>query len=83
MTEGLKRKEDSWDFDGTRRHHIRLGLRLTHAERLRWLEETVDEMRQLQGLAQQGRKIEDLTSEELRTRSVLGTSRSAGSRTEP
>lgn len=44
-------QEDAWDFDGTRRHYIRLGLRLTHAERLRWLEETVDEMRQLQGLA--------------------------------
>jgi len=50
------RKEDVWDFDGTRRHHIRLGLRLTPAERLRWLEETVDEMRRLQGLA---RKVEE------------------------
>lgn len=52
-------KEDSWDFEGTRRHHIRLGLRLTPAERLRWLEETVDEMRRLQGLAQQCRKVEE------------------------
>jgi hypothetical protein len=46
-----------WDFAGTRRHHIRLGLQMTPAERLRWLEETVDEMRQLQGLARKGRKI--------------------------
>jgi hypothetical protein len=51
-------KEDSWDFEGTRRHHIRLGLRLTPTERLRWLEETVDEMRRLQGLARHGRKVE-------------------------
>jgi hypothetical protein len=52
-------QEDTWDFEGTRRHHIRLGLRLTPAERLRWLEETVDEMRQLQGLARKGRRIGD------------------------
>ena len=50
---------DSWDFEGTRRHHLEMGLRMTPAERLRWLEETVDEMRRLQGLAQFGRKIED------------------------
>jgi hypothetical protein len=53
----VEKLEPSWDFDGTRRHHIRTGLRLTPAERLRWLEETVDEMRQLQGLARQGRII--------------------------
>ncbi len=52
-------KEDSWDFEGTRRHHIRLGLQLTPTERLRWLEETVDEMRRLQGLARHGRKVEE------------------------
>jgi hypothetical protein len=52
-------KEDFWDFEGARRHHIRLGLRLTPAERLRWLEETVDEMRLLQGLARQGQKVEE------------------------
>jgi len=51
------REEDVWDFAGTRRHHIRRGLRLTPAERLRWLEETVDEMRQLQGLARFGRTV--------------------------
>lgn len=53
------REEDVWDFAGTRRHHLRRGLRLTPAERLRWLEETVDEMRRLQGLARSGRKIEE------------------------
>jgi len=55
-------KEDSWSFEGARRHHIRQGLRLTPAERLRWLEETVEEMRRLQGLARHGRKIADLGS---------------------
>lgn len=53
------RQEETWDFEGTRRHHIRSGLRLTPLERLRWLEETVDEMRRLQGLARKGRKIQE------------------------
>ncbi len=53
------REEDVWDFAGTRRHHIRRGLQLTPAERLRWLEETVDEMRRLQGLARFGRPTEE------------------------
>ena len=52
-----EQKEVTWDFEGTRRHHIRLGLQMTPAERLRWLEETVDEMRQFQGLARQGRSF--------------------------
>ena len=42
MTESTR--EETWSFEGTRRHHIRSGLRLTPMERLRWLEETVDEM---------------------------------------
>lgn len=50
-------KQSGWDFEGTRRHHLRHGLRLTPAERLRWLEETVDEMRRLQGLARKGRRV--------------------------
>ena len=53
------RQEEAWDFEGTRRHHIRSGLRLTPLERLRWLEETVDEMRRLQGLARKGRKVRE------------------------
>lgn len=47
--------EITWDFEGTRRHHIRLGLQMTPAERLRWLEDTVEEMRLLQGLARKSR----------------------------
>jgi hypothetical protein len=54
-----EQEEDVWDFAGTLRHHIRRGLQLTPAERLRWLEETVDEMRRLQGLARFGRPIEE------------------------
>jgi len=50
-------KPGDWSFAGARRQHLRRGLRLTPAERLRWLEETVDEMRRLQGLARQGRPI--------------------------
>ena len=62
MSESPKPKgqsQDVWDFEGTRRHHIRRGLQLTPAERLRWLEETVDEMRRLQGLARLGRTTQD------------------------
>lgn len=54
-----ERQKEAWDFEGTRRHHIRSGLRLTPMERLRWLEETVDEMRRLQGLARTGRRIQE------------------------
>ena len=54
-----ERQEETWDFEGTRRQHIRSGLRLTPLERLRWLEETVDEMRRLQGLARKGRKMQE------------------------
>ena len=54
-----EREDDAWDFAGTRRRHLRQGLRLTPAERLRWLEETVDEMRRLQGLARFGRPVEE------------------------
>ena len=49
----------SWDFEGARRHHLRQAMRMTPAERLRWLEETVDEMRRLQGLARLGRAIDE------------------------
>lgn len=48
-----------WDFEGTRRHHLELGLSLTPVQRLRWLEETVEEMRALQGLARKGRPVSE------------------------
>ena len=52
------KEEIAWDFEGARRHHLRLGLQMTPVERLRWLEETVEEMRRLQGLARRGRKVD-------------------------
>ena len=58
--------ESTWDFEGTRRHHLRLGLQMTPVERLRWLEEMVDEMRQLQGLARKGRTVGGVESGDAR-----------------
>ena len=45
-------KELSWSFEEHRRRQIRRGLDLTPAERLRWLEESVAELR---GLLDQSR----------------------------
>jgi hypothetical protein len=41
-------------FEGHSRRQARLGLKLTPAERLRWLEQTMEEMRRLVGRARQG-----------------------------
>lgn len=53
--------DESASFDrGFGRHALRqarMGLRLTPAERLRWLERTMDELRRLLGRAKQGRPI--------------------------
>ena len=38
-------------FEGHLRRQATLGLRLTPAERLRWLEQTMDELRRLVGRA--------------------------------
>ena len=40
-----------WDYEGHRRRQARRGLAMTPAERLRWLEETTEEMRKLLGRA--------------------------------
>ena len=47
------RSEDGFDrgWDGHRRRQARIGLGLTPLQRLRWLEETVDEMRRILGRA--------------------------------
>ena len=42
-------------FEGHSRRQAKLGLKLTPAERLRWLEQTMDELRGLLGRARQGR----------------------------
>ncbi|MFN0241830.1 MAG: hypothetical protein ACKVWV_02975 [Planctomycetota bacterium] len=49
--------DDGWE--GHRRRQARLGLSLTPAERLRWLEETMATMRRLQGRARLGRPISE------------------------
>ncbi len=40
-----------WGFEGARRFALELALRMTPAERLGWLEDTMVEMRSLCGLA--------------------------------
>ena len=42
-------------FEGHSRRQARLGIKLTPAERLRWLEQTMEELRGLLGRARQGR----------------------------
>jgi predicted oxidoreductase len=49
-------------FDGHSRRQARLGLTLTPAERLRWLEETMDQLRPLVGRARQGRPVKQEAS---------------------
>lgn len=44
-------------YDGHARRQAGLGLRLTPAERLRWLEQTMEELRRVVGRARQGRPI--------------------------
>jgi len=47
------RSVDGFDrgWTGHRRHHARIGLGLTPLQRLRWLEQTMDEMRSILGRA--------------------------------
>ncbi len=44
-------------FEGHSRRQARIGLRLTPAERLRWLEQTMEELRPLIGRARLGRPV--------------------------
>ncbi len=54
----------SWrDWD--RRHEIRIGLSMTPAERLQWLEDTVEELRPWVGLCSKGRESKRLSTGEL------------------
>jgi len=59
------REEDEGGFDrgfeGHRRRQARLGLSLSPAERLRWLEETMEDMRRLLGRARRGRPVNERT----------------------
>ena len=50
--------QESWTFAGSRSRVLRMGLEMTPAERLRWLEETVEELLPWVGRARQGRPVE-------------------------
>ena len=53
-----KPREEPWTFAANRSRQIRIGLDLTPAERLRWLEETVEELRPWVGRARRGRPVD-------------------------
>ncbi len=44
-------------FEAHRLQQVRMGLRLTPVERLRWLERTMEELRRLLGRAKKGRPL--------------------------
>jgi hypothetical protein len=48
---------EPWTFEANRELQIRMGLRMTPAERLRWLEETVEELLPWVGRAAMGRPV--------------------------
>lgn len=48
-------------FEVHSRRQARLGLKLSPAERLRWLEQTMDELRGVLGRARQGRPTKPKT----------------------
>lgn len=50
--------EELWTFEGSRSRVLRMGLEMTPAERLRWLEETVEELLPWVGRARLGRPVE-------------------------
>ncbi|MBZ5638170.1 MAG: hypothetical protein LAO51_05345 [Acidobacteriia bacterium] len=54
--------QDGFDrgYDGHRRRQARIGLSLTPAQRVRWLEETMEEMRRLLGRARLGRPVDPI-----------------------
>ncbi len=50
-------RPDTWDFDRARDAAVREGLRLTPAERLAWLEETLEELEDLLGRARKSKAV--------------------------
>lgn len=52
--------DSGWDrgFEGHRRRQSGVGLRLTYSERLRWLEQTMEELRPMVGRARYGTPME-------------------------
>jgi hypothetical protein len=61
MTTELKRRKpppydpETWGFDEARYAAVTEGLRMTPTERLRWLEETMEEMWRIVGTARPAR----------------------------
>lgn len=53
---GESEYQDDWGYQGSRRFALELGLRMTPAERLQWLEETMEEMQALCGLAREAER---------------------------
>jgi len=61
MSEANERDGDGWDtgYDGHQRRQARLGLSMTPAERLAWLERKLAEMRGLLGKATAAERNDD------------------------
>jgi len=61
MIEDRSGKAEPRGFDrgheGHRRRQARMGLALSPAERLRWLEQTMEALRRIVGRARQGRRV--------------------------
>jgi hypothetical protein len=55
---GQEISQDPWTFEGNRLLQLRQGLAMTPAERLRWLEDTVEELLPWVGRAAQGRPVD-------------------------
>lgn len=51
MKEHEGEQGEVWTFEDARERQLRRGLAMTPAERLRWLEETMAEMRRFHGAA--------------------------------
>ena len=52
--------QEPWTFEANRSLQIRKGLELTPAERLRWLEETVEELLPWVGRARLGKPVSEI-----------------------
>jgi hypothetical protein len=65
-----KIEDPSWGYEGHRRRQTRLGLGLSPAERLRWLEESMEELRTLVGRARAD-KAEDIRENAAKTEKAV------------
>lgn len=58
MSDNKQNDEFDGSFEGTRRRQMLLGLSMTPAERLRWLDKRMAELRRLHGKARDACKTE-------------------------